>query len=148
MISFHLRILFPEIQPRLASLLKKGYKVGRNIENYGFPTKCPTPFLLLLTWCLWLGFLLPSSCRWCSSPTRWASLKENCDRKFSSLRWRTSWPRCSFLCRYNAASISFISVAIYMQTYYLCLSFRYLWRLVLVSTGNPSWECGITCVTR
>lgn len=30
---FITRILYPEIQPKLASLLKKGYKVGRSKHN-------------------------------------------------------------------------------------------------------------------
>lgn len=60
-----------------------------------------------------------SSCRWCSSPTRWGLLKANCDQRSSSLRWRTSSPSCSCRCRLVTWVTSPVVVS---PNYFQCLS--------------------------
>lgn len=69
--------------------------------------------------------------------TKWGLLKENWDQKSSSLKWRTSWPHCSSLCRFIT-----LEPDSYIYLFYYLISCFYMSVLLVCFPGfysNWSW---------
>ncbi len=97
LISFLLlfRILFPEIQPRLASLLKKGYKVLLYL-TFMLNLICSINiFLVVFAFVAQVSSSYLFLFRWCFSPIRWVFLEANSDRRCSSQKLRIFYRHCS-----------------------------------------------------
>ncbi len=89
------RILFPEIQPRLTSLLKKGYKVLLYL-TFMLNLICSINiFLVVFVFVAQVSSSYLFLFRWCFSPIRWVFLEANSDRRCSSQKLRIFYRHCS-----------------------------------------------------
>lgn len=117
------RILFPEIKPKLTTMLKERFKVWVFFYLFFFFNKVSLLVLQMINvqrtgaftlsaeskyqaWRLyryrtWLIFALPVSlCRWCFLPIKWELLEASSDQKCSSLKLRIFFRLWICLCRF------------------------------------------------